>query len=89
MLVGAEEAGARRRLAGKAVAPVRLARDLFFNSPVNYKHLFNIIFSRTLINCSKLCSCLKIVKLILLGSQKYHLLVSVVKLQLAVTMVGS
>ena len=89
MLVGAREVYAHRRLAGEAVAPVRLARDLFFNSPVNYKHLFNIIFSRTLINCSKLCSCPKIGRPILLGSQKYHLLVSVVKLQLAVTMVGS
>ena len=51
--------------------------------------LIYFCYESTSIDRSKLRGCPKIVKLSLLGSQKCHLSVSVVSLELAVIMIGS
>ena len=67
----------------------RARRDSIFLFQRIIEDLFNIVSNITLKNDSKSCRCPKIVKPNLLGSQKYHQLVSIVRLQLAMTILGS
>ena len=76
-------AGPSRALVG------RRKRIRFSYFPENRNVYLFSVMNPTSINHSKLHGCPKIVKLSLLGSQKYHLSVSVVSSQLAVTIIGS
>ena len=51
-------------------------------------YLCNLVLSSTLKNDSKCCRYPKIVREILVGSQKYHLSISVVSLQIAMIVIG-
>ena len=73
--------------AARLWADVRGFGFSYFPENINV-YLFSVM-NPTLINRSKLHGCPKIVKLSLLGLQKYHLSVSVVSSQLAVMIIGS
>jgi len=62
---------------------------LFLYFPENRNAYLVLVMNPTSINRSKLRGCPKIVRLILLGSQKCHLSVSVVSSQLVIMMIGS
>ena len=83
---------ARRRdfSLGRADARWAASSKVVFIFPSEFVNVYSMKFSSwILIICSKLCSGPKIVKPILLGLENYHLLVSIVRLQLAVIRIGS
>ena len=74
---------------GRVALVGRRKRIRFSYFPENRNVYLFSVMSPTSINRSKLHGCPKIVKLSLLGSQKYHLPISTVSSVLAVRMVGS